>query len=91
MDLIVAGTEKGVLMVESEAHQLSEDEMLKAVVLGQNSYKIVIDTIAELAKKSSKEPIEIPEIDVNEDNFGLTGKQVSLFPIIPSITWHFKF
>ncbi|MBI28560.1 MAG: Polyribonucleotide nucleotidyltransferase [Alphaproteobacteria bacterium MarineAlpha5_Bin11] len=63
LDLIVAGTEKGVLMVESEAHQLSEDEMLKAVVLGQNSYKIVIDTIAELAKKSSKEPIEIPEID----------------------------
>ena len=61
LDLVVAGTKQGVLMVESEAHQLSEERMLEAVVLGQESYKIVIDTIIELAKKAAKDPWVIPE------------------------------
>jgi polyribonucleotide nucleotidyltransferase len=63
LELIVAGTKQGVLMVESEAHQLSEDQMLEAVVLGQKSYKIVIDAIIELAKKAAKDPWKISEID----------------------------
>ena len=42
LDLVVAGTKNGVLMVESEAQQLSEEKMLEAVVLGQESYFPVI-------------------------------------------------
>lgn len=61
LELVVAGTKKGVLMVESEAYELSEDQMLEAVVLGQKSYKIVIDAIIELASKAAKEPWEIKE------------------------------
>ena len=63
LDLVVAGTKNGVLMVESEAHQLSEEKMLEAVVLGQESYLPVIDAIISLAKKAAKEPWNIPEKD----------------------------
>ena len=61
LDLIVAGTKEGVLMVESEAFQLSEDKMLEAVLLGQKTYQVVIDNIIELAKKSAKDPWKIGE------------------------------
>ena len=63
LELVVAGTSKGVLMVESEANQLSEDLMLEAVVLGQESYKPVIDAIISLAKKAAKDPWEVPSKD----------------------------
>ena len=63
LDLVVAGTKNGVLMVESEAHQLSEEKMLEAVVLGQENYLPVIDAIISLAKKAAKEPWDIPEKD----------------------------
>ena len=63
LDLVVAGTKQGVLMVESEAHQLSEEKMLEAVILGQESYNIIIDTIVELAKEAAKEPWTIPPKD----------------------------
>ncbi|PPR49588.1 MAG: Polyribonucleotide nucleotidyltransferase [Alphaproteobacteria bacterium MarineAlpha5_Bin5] len=63
LDLVVAGTSKGVLMVESEAHQLSEEKMLEAVVFGQNAYKPVIDTIIALAKQAAKDPWAIPAQD----------------------------
>ena len=53
LELVVAGTKNGVLMVESEAHQLSEEKMLEAVVLGQESYLPVIDAIIS-SKKSCK-------------------------------------
>jgi len=55
LELVVAGTSKGVLMVESEAQQLSEEKMLEAVILGQDTYKTVIDAIINLAKKAAKE------------------------------------
>ena len=48
-------------MVESEAQQLSEEQMLEAVVMGQETYKEVIDAIIKLAKKAAKEPWDIPE------------------------------
>jgi len=63
LDLVVAGTKNGVLMVESEAHQLSEEKMLEAVVLGQESYLPVIDAIISLAKQAAKKPWNIPEKD----------------------------
>ncbi len=48
-------------MVESEASELSEDKMLEAVILGQESYKQVIEAIIELAKKAAKDPWEVPQ------------------------------
>ena len=63
LELVVAGTSQGVLMVESEAKQLSEEQMLEAVVMGQETYKEVIDAIINLARKAAKEPWNIPEKD----------------------------
>jgi len=63
LELVVAGTSKGVLMVESEANQLSEEKMLEAVVLGQESYQSIIDLIIQLAKKAAKDPWSLPEKD----------------------------
>ena len=54
MDLVVAGTEQAVLMVESEAEQLPEDVMLGAVVFGHEQGKIAIDAIHELVREAGK-------------------------------------
>jgi polyribonucleotide nucleotidyltransferase len=56
LDLVVAGTSDAVLMVESEAQELTEDVMLNAVMFGQASAKIVIDAIISLAESAAKEP-----------------------------------
>ena len=69
LDLVVAGTKDGVLMVESEAKELSEDEMLEAVVFGQTSYKEVLNLIIELAEEAAKDPWELIKVDTsNEDS-----------------------
>jgi len=54
MDLVVAGTETAVLMVESEAQQLSEDIMLGAVVFGHEQGNIAINAIHELVRDAGK-------------------------------------
>ena len=54
MDLVVAGTEVGVLMVESEANQLPEDVMLGAVVFGHQQIQTVIQAINELVEQAGK-------------------------------------
>ena len=56
LDLIVAGTGEGVLMVESEAKELSEEVMLGAVTFGHRGFQPVIDAIIELAETCAKEP-----------------------------------
>ncbi|MBV1695541.1 MAG: polyribonucleotide nucleotidyltransferase, partial [Hyphomicrobiales bacterium] len=56
LDLVVAGTQEAVMMVESEANELSEATMLEAVVLGQRGFQPVIDAIIRLAEKAAKEP-----------------------------------
>ncbi len=56
LDLVVAGTIEGVLMVESEAQELSEDVMLGAVTFGQEQFRPVIDLIIQLAELCAKEP-----------------------------------
>ncbi|MSO84414.1 MAG: polyribonucleotide nucleotidyltransferase [Rhodospirillales bacterium] len=61
LDLIVAGTVEGVLMVESEASELSEDVMLGAVMFGHRSFQPVIQAIVELAEACAKEPIALAE------------------------------
>ncbi len=60
LDLVVAGTHEGVLMVESEAQELSEDIMLGAVDAGQAEFKKVIDGIIDLAEMAAKEPWDVP-------------------------------
>ena len=60
LDLVVAGTREGVLMVESEAKELSEDLMLKAVMFGHKHFQPVIDLIISLAELCAKEPRELP-------------------------------
>ncbi|WP_336486768.1 polyribonucleotide nucleotidyltransferase [Methylobacterium nigriterrae] len=56
LDLVVAGTQDAVLMVESEAKELSEDVMLGAVMFGHKHFQPVIDAIIRLAEKAAKEP-----------------------------------
>ncbi len=63
LDLVIAGTKDGVLMVESEAKELSEEIMLEALAFGQNAYKDVLKTIVELAEETAKDPWELIEIN----------------------------
>jgi polyribonucleotide nucleotidyltransferase len=63
LDLVVAGTTDAVLMVESEAKELSEDVMLGAVMFGHRHFQPVIDAIIKLAEKAAKEPRELAVVD----------------------------
>ncbi|MDQ2104159.1 polyribonucleotide nucleotidyltransferase [Azospirillum isscasi] len=60
LDLVVAGTRDGVLMVESEAQELTEEVMLGAVVFGHTGFQPVIDAIIDLAEECAKEPWDLP-------------------------------
>ncbi len=66
LDLAVAGTAEGVLMVESEAEELSEEDMLNAVVFAHQSFQPVIQAIIELAEHAAKEPWALPEPSAEE-------------------------
>ena len=66
MDLVVAGTEQAVLMVESEANQLSEEIMLGAVVFGHEQMKAVIDAIHELVRDGGKPEVQWAPAAKNE-------------------------
>lgn len=65
LDLVVAGTKSAVLMVESEAKELSEDQMLGAVLYGHQQQQIVIDNIVALAEEmgTTKQMFTAPEFD----------------------------
>src|ERR1700678_1385807 len=63
LDLVVAGTADAVLMVESEAQELSEDTMLKAGMAGHSPFQPVIQAIIPLAEKAAKEPRDLPVND----------------------------
>ncbi|WP_408735577.1 polyribonucleotide nucleotidyltransferase [Acidiphilium sp. 37-64-53] len=66
LDLVLAGTAEGVLMVESEAHELSEDIMLGAVAFGHKAFQPVIQAIVELAEHAAKEPWTLSETSEEE-------------------------
>ena len=66
LDLVVAGTESAVLMVESEAKQLSEEVMLGAVVFGHDQMKAVINAIHELVRDGGKPEVEWKPAPKNE-------------------------
>ena len=67
MDLVVAGTETAVLMVESEAQQLSEEVMLGAVVFGHEQMRAVIDAIHDLVAEGGKPEVEWAPAPKNEE------------------------
>ena len=66
LDLVVAGTKDAVMMVESEAYELSEAEMLGAVNFAHEQIQPVIDLIIDLAEASAKEPFEFTPPDYSE-------------------------
>src|SRR5690349_1723566 len=59
LDLVVAGTRNAVMMVESEANELSEEEMLGAVMFAHRESQKVIEAIIKLAEQAAKEPWEL--------------------------------
>ncbi|GAB5507310.1 MAG: polyribonucleotide nucleotidyltransferase [Rhizobiaceae bacterium] len=74
LDLVVAGTGDAVMMVESEAHELSEEVMLGAVTFGHKAFQPVIDAIIKLAEAAAKEPREHTTADLSE----LEGEMLKL-------------
>src|SRR5260370_27698472 len=89
LDIVVAGTQEAVLMVESEAKELPEEVMLGAVMFGHRHFQPVIDAIISLAEKAAKEPRDfaLPESAALEEEmrglieadlraaYGIAGKQ----------------
>jgi polyribonucleotide nucleotidyltransferase len=66
LDLVVAGTSDAVLMVESEAKELSEDVMLGAVMFGQKGFQPVIEAIIKLAEVAAREPRDFQPTSLSE-------------------------
>ena len=62
LDLVVAGTEEGVLMVESEAQELSENTMLEAVMFGHDFYQTFIKEVQSFASKTEIKTFEVPSL-----------------------------
>ncbi|MFN7534160.1 MAG: polyribonucleotide nucleotidyltransferase [Brevundimonas sp.] len=66
LDLVVAGTRDALMMVESEAKELSEDTMLGALMFAHQGMQPVIDAIIELAEHAAKEPFDFQPEDVSD-------------------------
>ena len=73
LDLVVAGTGDAVLMVESEAKQLSEEIMLKAVMAGHAGFQPVIEAIIRLAEKAAREPRTFEPADTDAVEAAVLG------------------
>ena len=73
LDLVIAGTGDAVMMVESEAKELTEKQMLDAVVFGQKGFAPVIDAIIKLAEKAAKEPWNYQPADVSAEKAKMKG------------------
>jgi polyribonucleotide nucleotidyltransferase len=86
LDLVVAGTHDAVLMVESEAKELSEDIMLGAVMFGHRHFQPVIQAIIKLAEKAAKEPRELAVPDnaaLEKEMLGLVENELRAGYAIP--------
>ncbi|NLR37547.1 polyribonucleotide nucleotidyltransferase [Novosphingobium sp. ERW19] len=81
LDLVVAATDTAVMMVESEAKELSEDEMLGAVLFAHDEIKKVVGAIIQLAEKAAKDPWDIDlsdnTADIKKKLKDLVGKDVA--------------
>src|SRR6059058_745124 len=87
LDLVVAGTQDAVLMVESEAKELPEDVMLGAVMFGHRHFQPVIKAIIELAEKAAKEPREVAVVDesaLEKEMLGLIEQDLRAAYAIPN-------
>src|ERR1700720_320964 len=87
LDLVVAGTQDAVLMVESEAKELSEDIMLGAVMFGHRHMQPVIQAIIQLAEKAAKEPRDFAQPDtkaVEKEMLGIVEKDLRKAYAIPA-------
>ncbi|MTJ82534.1 MAG: polyribonucleotide nucleotidyltransferase [Telmatospirillum sp.] len=89
LELVVAGTGEGVLMVESEAKELTEEVMLGAVTFGHEGFQPVIKAIIELAEQCAKEPWDLPptpaEVEVVRKKFvdgGITAQLADAYKIV---------
>ncbi len=67
LDLVIAGTNEAVLMIESEASELSEEQMLGAVMYGHREFQPVIEAIIDLAEDCAKEPWDYQPAEVDAD------------------------
>ncbi len=65
LDLVIAGTKEAVMMVESEAYELTEEEMLGAVKFGHDAMQPVIDLIIDFAEEAAKEPFDFSPPDIS--------------------------
>src|SRR3954470_4115202 len=86
LDLVVAGTADAVMMVESEAKELSEEIMLGAVMFGHRHFQPVIDAIIDLAEKAAKEPRDIKIVDesaLEKEMLGLIEQDLRAAYAIP--------
>src|SRR5215467_8757312 len=86
LDLVVAGTQDAVLMVESEAKELPEEVMLGAVMFGHRHFQPVIEAIIRLAEKAAKEPRELVTPDnaaLEQEMLGLVEKELRSAYVIP--------
>jgi polyribonucleotide nucleotidyltransferase len=86
LDLVVAGTQDAVLMVESEAKELPEEVMLGAVMFGHRHFQPVIEAIIRLAEKAAKEPRDLVVADnaaLEQEMLGLVEKELRSAYAIP--------
>jgi polyribonucleotide nucleotidyltransferase len=87
LDLVVAGTQDAVLMVESEAKELSEEIMLGAVMFGHRHFQPVIQAIIQLAEKAAKEPrdFKLPDTaSLEKDMLGIVEQDLRKAYAIPA-------
>ena len=81
LDLVVAATQDAVMMVESEAKELTEEEMLGAVMFAHEESRKVIGAIVDLAEQAAKEPWEIDTSDdtsaIKEKLRGIVGDDIA--------------
>jgi len=86
LDLVVAGTQDAVLMVESEAKELTEEIMLGAVMFGHRHFQPVLDAIIRLAEKAAKEPRDlniVENADLEKGILGLSEQELRAAYAIP--------
>ena len=76
LELMLAGTSDGVLMVESEALELSEEIMLGAVTFGHEAFQPVIQAIIELAEACAKDPVDLPAPPAGRDELAATVREL---------------
>ncbi|MDP6896855.1 MAG: polyribonucleotide nucleotidyltransferase, partial [Rhodospirillales bacterium] len=81
LELMLAGTSEGVLMVESEASELSEEDMLGAVTFGHEAFQPVIQAIIELAEVCAKDPIDLPVPPEGKDALAAKVRELGEGPL----------